>query len=57
MKNYYTDEQRKEIIELRDKKQYDFSQICKIMKLSQRKARSLYTVAKYSKSKPIKRLQ
>lgn len=57
MKNYYTLEQRKYILVLRDKEQKDFSEICKIMKLSQRKARSLYTIVKYSKSKPLKRLQ
>lgn len=40
--NKYTIKQREQIIKLRDIEQKDFSEITKIMKLSQRVARNLY---------------
>lgn len=49
MNNKYTDKQRKEILIHRDKDNLDFSEICKIMKLSQREARNLYLNSKNKK--------
>jgi predicted DNA-binding protein (UPF0251 family) len=50
----YTQEQKTEIIRLRDSEFCDFSDIAKIMKLSGRKVRSLYQCAKYTQAKNVK---
>lgn len=49
--NKYSKEQKEQIIKLREEQQKDFSEICKIMKLSQRKARSLYHTTQLERKK------
>lgn len=50
----YTIKQKEQIIILRDDNDKTFSEICKIMKLPQKKARSLYASAKKDKLKTTK---